>query len=185
MHYYKISKSPLFVSLVYFCTQTHAYTKTQIHAFGHSPFTLQTRAYIPFELRKDHFIRSADFQRNERINAPSQLVASMNAKHALPIKGRFLETLFSGFSTLANAGSGRRTNTAFKVLFVDEMRNVFCQVSFNNSSMLCSVATSLALSTDLSCIRSWTTFLIPLLTEGKYHKFTEYHLVLPVVEGMA
>ena len=38
-----------------------------------------------------------------------------------------------------------------------------CHTSFTRSSRLCSVATSFALSTDLSWSRSWITFLMPFL----------------------
>ena len=49
----------------------------------------------------------------------------------------------------------------------NDLRN--CQRSFTSSSMLCSTATSLALSTDLSCSRSWITFLMPLLKGIQIH----------------
>lgn len=47
------------------------------------------------------------------------------------------------------------------------------QRSFTSSSMLCSTATSLALSIDLSWSRSWITFLMPLLRETRQ----EIHMV--------
>ena len=61
----------------------------------------------------------------------------------------------------------------------NDLRN--CQRSFTSSSMLCSTATSLALSTDLSCSRSWITFLMPLLKGIQIHMVKSKYGILKMI----